>query len=265
VDKFADKNEIGKKGIWSIANYSQLKTAIEREQKCWNSAVGASYVSDYCKFIGLMHQLQSKILDNFEHTKLFKDVEEFRACRLHDLYIKLRCCEFLMLLKDRLVQKGLPVSFIKEHANIRKNHIPQVYLNYNIFRGVGQAAAWLYTNTNNATNGDIHEIVIQGNQYRHGINSWKHKLNGDDKILSQQNIWNELNKDAFDANFLNSPTMPQKPTKSRTNPFNGYGPDYIYRYDVIKDETVEQLLDRMVPDITTVYKHFVPNNGTTTN
>lgn len=261
VDSFADKSDIVTQGIWEIANYDMLKTAIMPEQSVWSKAVGADYVKDYCEFIGLMHQLQGKILENFDKSELFKDVDEFKACRLHDLYIKLRCCEFLMLLKDRLVQRGLraeDISFIKEHKDIRDKNVPHIYLNYNIFRGTGQAAAWLYTDRNNAhKDGDIHEIVIQGNQYRHGVNSRKHKLNGDDNIKSQEHIWGELTKDAFDANFLNL-AEPRKGGKGRNIPLVGYGPDYIYRYDKIGNETVAQLLDRMADDVVATYRHYIP-------
>ena len=265
VDDFADKKKIEDEKIWTIANYNILKEAIEKEQNCFYTNVGASYVKDYCLFIEQLHKLQHLILSNFENSQLFGDVEEYKQCRLHDLYIKLRCCHFLMLLKDRIEKQGLPVSFIKEHKNIRAKHIPRVYLNYNIFRGVGQAAAWLYTNTGNSIDDNIHEIVIQGNQYRHGINSYRYALKDVDKIKSQQNIWNELNKNQFDANFLQALKKPEKAKKNRNNAFNGYGNEYIYRYDLIDKETVTGLLDRMVDDITKVYRHFVPDIGTTTN
>ena len=259
VDDFADKQEIQNEGKWSIASYAQLKTAIEAEKSNWNKAVGASYVEDYCSFIDLMHQLQKAILHNFDQTRLFQDVDEFKKCRLHDLYIKLRCCKFLMLLKNELEKLGMEtpnVSFIKEHKDIRTNHIPHVYLNYNIFKGVGQAAAWIYTDK--TENGDIHEVVIQGNQYRHGINSLRHRFGEVDKIMNQQHIWEELRKDSFDANFFETLTMPSKPKKNRTDAYNGYGPDYVYRYDVITNETVDQLLNRMANDVINVYHHYIP-------
>ena len=265
VDVFADMDILKNEKVWTIANYNDLKKAIEQEQSNFCTKVGASYVKDYCLFIEQMHKLQHLILFNFETSKLFGDIEEYRQCRLHDLYIKLRCCHFLMLLKERIEKQGLPVSFIKEHKNIRTNHIPQVYLNYNIFRGVGQAAAWLYTSTSNSIDDNIHEIVIQGNQYRHGINSCRYSIKGGDKIKSQQNIWNELNKNQFDADFLNTLSKPDKAKKSRLNAFNGYGNEYIYRYDLIGKEKVTDLLNRMVDDITNVYRHFVPNFGATTN
>lgn len=258
VDSFADKVDIQNEGIWEIANYSQLKTAIEDEQSSWSGVVGSSYITDYCSFIGFMHQLQKAILHNLGQTRLFQDVDEFKSCRLHDLYIKLRCCEFLMLLKEKLVQLGMKtsnVSFIKEYSDIRVNHVPHVYLNYNIFKGVGQAAAWIYTDK--TENGDIHEVVIQGNQYRHGINKKTDikSKDEDEKIESQKHIWDELHKNSFDANFLETLTMPDTPKKGRQAPFNGYGPDYVYRYDVVTTETVDQLLNRMAKDVIDVYNH----------
>ena len=67
VENFADKKAIEKEGIWKIANYNDLKEAIE-EQKFDNDV----YVKDYCEFIGLLHELQEEILDdkNFENSKL---------------------------------------------------------------------------------------------------------------------------------------------------------------------------------------------------
>lgn len=265
VDVFADKDEIENEKVWTIANYNDLKKAIEQEQSSFCTKVGATYVKDYCLFIEQLHKLQRLILTNFETSQLFGDVEEYKQCRMHDLYIKLRCCHFLMLLKDRIEKQGLPVSFIKEHKNIRAKHIPQVYLNYNIYSGVGQAAAWLYTSTSNSIDDNIHEIVIQGNQYRHGINSYRYALKDVDKIQSQQNIWNELNKNQFDADFLQILKKPEKAKKNRNNAFNGYGNEYIYRYDLINKETVADLLNKMVDDITTVYRHYVPHICATTN
>ncbi len=259
ADNFSCKSDIINTKNWIVANYSQLKSAIESERTNWNKNSYASYISDYCSFIEQMHKLQNIMLKNLQNTELFSEIDLCRKYRLHDLYIKLRCSEFLMLLKDRLLQKGFQqneISFIDNYKDIRANKKPQVYLNYNIFQGVGQAAALIYTS--NTNQGDIHEIVIQGNQYRHGINSYNYRMLSSDKITSQQNIWNKTRQDKFNIDFLDKNiSKPDTPKKGRKNAFNGYGWDYVYRYNIISKETISNLLDRMEEDIIKVFNKYV--------
>lgn len=245
VENFADKEAIEEKGIWKIANYKELKEAIE-EQKFGNDV----YVKDYCKFIGLLHELQREILDddNFGNSNLFESIEDYRSCRLHDLYIKLRCYNFLLLLKKNFLDQKLqsskfPVQFIEKHDEIQKRYNGNcgVYLNVAINQGTGQAAAWIKKESE-----FIYEIVIQGDQYRHGINA-KHLVKNNDKIKSQEYIREQLNNKQVE--FLSNCSFPNKCKKSRKYPLNGYGFEYIYRYDSIGDKKVNELLERMADEI----------------
>jgi len=264
VENFPDKTEIAKNpeeyGYWHIANYNQLKDAINREKETWHHKNDgrSTYVQDYCTFIGLMHELQQKILADFNNLPIFDKVDVYKPYRLHDIYIKLRCAYFLMLLKKELEKdnNNSPVHFLKNHGDIReKIKAKGIYLNFNIFRSVGQAAAFIYHN--NDDKGDIHEIVIQGNQYRHGINS--HRFKGattkKDNIRKQNELWNACQKDEKDSLFLNkiigdSVVQPVKPNKeTKDGAFNGYNDDYVYRYVKIDNKNVSELLSLMAEDI----------------
>ena len=269
VDDFPDRIEIANDpndyGFWHIANYNQLKDAISKEKKTWHHKDdGRSiYVQDYCAFIGLMHELQQKILEDFINSPIFEKVDIYKPYRLHDIYIKLRCAYFLMLLKKELKKdnNNWPVCFLKNHGDIRqKIRTKGIYLNFNIFRGVGQAAAFIYHN--NDDKGDIHEIVIQGNQYRHGINS--HRFKGattqKDNIIKLNELWKACQNDEKDKLFLNKimgdnivqPVTPNKETKDGA--FNGYNDDYVYRYVKIEKKNVSELLSLMAEDIKTYSK-----------
>ena len=194
---------------------------------------------------------QDEILkdDKFIESKLFEDVDKFRQYRLHDLYIKLRCYKFLSLLQKQLQEslKGIPILFLEKYEEIREAKLG-VYLNVDIYQGVGQAAAWI-------KKGDkyIYEIVIQGDQYRHGIHA---NLDSDKlcstKIETQENIWGNLIQKQRD--FLNKCKFPdrEKKKKGREIPLNGYDYEYIYRYDKI-EKNVEDLLKKMRKDIESLW------------
>lgn len=253
AEDFADKKAITNGRVWKIANYDNLKDAILKEKSNWQNGTGNEYVNDYCIFIELMHQLQSKVLDNFDNSGLFEDLIDYKSCRLHDLYIKLRCCKFIQLLEQELKNKGLPVCVFNNYDEIRKNPQKGVYLNYNIFKGTGQIAACIYTG---GTDGEIYEVVIQGGQYRHGINSTHYILKNQTNIQSQEKIYYNLIKDQFNNSFLDLP-FPESAKNGRTVALCGYGQEDIYRYDKIekpKDE-VQGLLNRMIADIEEVWKN----------
>ena len=120
AENFADKKDIEDGNLWKIANYKELKEAIENNFNYKNDI----YTADYCNFIGLMHELQDEILknDKFIESKLFEDVDKFRQYRLHDLYIKLRCYKFLSLLQKQLQEslKGIPILFWKNTKRYEK-------------------------------------------------------------------------------------------------------------------------------------------------
>lgn len=125
-------------------------------------------------------------------------------------------------------------------------------MNIGINQGVGQIAAFLYDEKTEYFN----EVVIQGDQYRHGINV-KVPVQSS-KIKSQEEIWKKV--DGPNNTFLNSfpcntTIYPEKPKNTRTAPFLGYNHDYIYKYTKISEwqkPPVENLLvlKVMADDIT---------------
>ena len=206
VSNFPDKKIIQNRpdlyGSWEIADYKSLKSAIINQKNIWNSLPHKIYINDYCDFVGLMHDLQNDILNNICNEQLFKDVDTYKKNRLHDLYIKLRCADFLMKVKSELIMKGvnIPVHFLNKYSEMRNNKITGLFLNVNIYNGEGQAAIFLY----DAKTDDIYEFVIQGEQYRHGINSERHSPYFKDKENSRCKLWNAIQKVPKDKSFLNT-------------------------------------------------------------
>ena len=264
VENFPDCEELEKVenykeyGHWHIVHYNQLREAIEQEKELWPTTKDRTYIEDYCTFIDLLHQLQQEILKDIETQPLFVDVETFKRYRLHDLYIKLRISYFLIKLKQRLEAEQVgSVSFLKNHGDIRgKYKEPGIYLNQNIFRSVGQLAAFIYKSHDDK--GDIHEIVIQGDQYRHGINSQERGNKGKEKVDSQNRLWESIQQRPSELDFLNNifsgvETLPKTAKTSKkvqkVGPFNGYNHDYVYRYVKCDKMTVNELLDIMATDV----------------
>jgi len=267
VKNIPDENEIIID--WTISYYSDLKDAIEKE---YENIISSSkdnfgiYIKHYCKFIGLMDELQKGILKNFDVTSIFEKVEDFRKCRLHDLYIKLRCSNFIIQLKEKIEQRiknGVPIQIIntKEYPKIRENGKIGIYLNQNMFNGNGQVAAFIYKKSGN-NEGDIYEIVIQGNEYRHGINSIRLEDKSKEKTESQNILWHEFGGQKFLSDIpIEGDLLPQTIRKNKNSkvtkaaPFRGCGHGYIFKYKKIEDKkknvnvNAGDLLEIMANDI----------------
>ena len=265
VTGFPDIKDIKK--TWAVANYLDLKNSIENQNNCWPQGKTYGYIKDYCEFIGEMHNLQNAILHGFSNSYLFQDVE-LELCknyRLHDLYIKLRCDKFLTLLEGKLktLNVGLPITFITKYNEIIKKGI---YLNTSINQGVGQAAAFIHLHNGQPVNN--YEIVIQGKQYRHGINS--KKGTAQNNVRAQEQIWNAIGHKAQDflcfkiyhpALYHGQMVLPDKcktvKKVTRTVPLNGYDTTCIYKHiDIIEKTPVRDLLAHMADDIIQTIKTF---------
>ncbi len=245
---------------WKVVDYLTLYNEIQTR---WKDSEGSSYISDYCKFIYRLHFLQKAILNTMGSEHLFKEYEKFKEHRLHDLYIKLRCTKFMMQLRNRLM-KSIPVeilaaNLIREKDKTTKQYRNKagVYLNVNVFNAVGQVGALIWDGK-----GDIYEVVIQGEQYRHGINP-REKETGKDKRDMLDKMWNRHLNDPRANQFLNK-VLNKVPheckNKDKAGPYNEYDDAYIYRYVNYKDlvQNVEQLLDVMAQDIVATYNTLNP-------
>ncbi len=227
---FPNKKEI--ENNWIVVNYKDLADAIQATS--WPKKTGDSYIFDYKEFIEKLDALGDDILNNLNNEYLFQCIERYKEERLHDLYYKLRCAQFLALLKDELekdprIKGKLPVVFT-EHNQIRKQGKPGFFLNVNIFRGVGQAAVFLYNGNGIGPGmGDIYEIVIQGDQYRHGINQ--------DKEMDPIARWNILSQSGFSQLFLTN-ILGGNPSLGRGQLCNHYGKNYVYKYRKMVTEVI---------------------------
>lgn len=273
VTRFPDKKAI-QKNKWTIVNYFGLKEAIENERMNWPQGKAYGYIEDYCGFIEKLHDLQKAILSGFSKSLLFQDVDLCRNYRLHDLYIKLRCDKFLVELKTRLERRlkalnvNIPIKFISNYNEIKTGNGTQgIYLNTAMNLGEGQAAVFVHLHDNMPVNN--YEIVIQGKQYRHGINSKAGTAR--DKVVAQEQIWKAIGVDnqsflGFDI-FHPSQTdghavLPQncknvKNCQPRTIPLNGYEKACIYKHvDMVENTKVGVLLKHMAEDVVETIKKF---------
>ncbi|MBO4536035.1 MAG: PD-(D/E)XK nuclease family protein [Bacteroidales bacterium] len=243
IDKRSNEKKSGK-ASWKVIDYGQLKTAIEA-QKGWQDK---PFVKEYCEFIGYLDLLGDSILANMGTEFIFHDVADFRKERLHDLYLKIRCNKFLLdlkaMLRKAIPDETIPIEF-RAHEEIRKKNEKGIFLNANIFSGAGQAAACIYEGPRNDRTGgygDIYEIVVQGDQYRHGINQYqveKHQKGNKDDQKKLAAMWQKLTEDptTFSSKFLKQDIMGcQMHQQQGEKPFNSYNNDYVYKYVKIRTE-----------------------------
>ena len=269
---FPCKKDIGQK--WVVANYLELKKAIKDIYKNLKTNDGR-YLEDYCKFIETMHNLQENMICDFDNQILYNqfELEVYKQLRIHDLYIKLRGSMFVIRVKEKLQEKtnanihilpfnvedkkrGKAVKRSFKYDDIRpyckNNSGIHIFLDCTIQQGNGMIAAYVYKHRDICDY--IYEVVIQGDQYRHGINSHNDSdvtlLNGNCSEQEIENarklngLWekvNNENSDFFHKIHYTSPTNPEG--------FNKYAPEYVYKYARIKDEKVGGLIDSFAADI----------------
>ena len=259
IEDFPDKAKIKEEGIWTIVNYNHLHAVIDKSFP--NDASKHSvYIKDYLEFIHLMQELEGEITPStFCNENLWPNYEDYKAYRLHDLYIKLRGLKFLDMLKSELDKQNIKSDIVSiagdklrawynNNLNAPKH---QVYLNWNVFNAVGQIAAFIYRGGN-----EIYEIVIQGNQYRHGINYYDASdpqlknwiQNKNDKAITE--IWNRVGNNSFmNEYYWNQKQQSFNMQYRKEKAYCQYKPDYVYRYQDISKEKIGDLLKGMVEDI----------------
>ncbi len=268
IEDFPDKAKIEAEGIWTIVNYNHLHTAIANSFPK-DESNHSVYIKDYLDFIHLMQELQKEIIPYpFVDKTLWPNYGDYKTYRLHDLYIKLRGLKFLAMLKNELENRGIASDIVSiggdklrvAHNQDNSSNSLKVYLNWHVFNAVGQIAAFIYRGGN-----EIYEIVIQGNQYRHGINYYDNsdaKLksliqNKDDNAIRE--IWNRV----CGNNFMNQYYWDQKSIMFNNKYKKGkaycqYKPDYVYRYRDISKEKIGDLLKGMVEDIQYTIQQIQP-------
>lgn len=269
-DEFPDKDDDQVK-IWKKTNYNTLKDSI-KSQYLGNAQISEkdqTYIRDYCDFIEKLDKLKEILIPNDQQILFVKeDKDLLEGIRLHDLYIKLRCSWFAVCLKKRLEEDRIPTKVIYKYE---EREFGVVNINVTINQGNGQIAAWICDRDkkkDGKTN--MFEIVIQGNQYRHGINQECIDTGnqGPERLNELYNRLSQL-RDQRSKKFLNfecdfsigaNLTQPNKPKNHRKNksqdpvvqksgPFDCYGEDYIYRYKKIDNIPISQLLKWMVRDV----------------
>lgn len=259
VSDFPDRKYIEDENIWTIANYIDVKNSIESHFIDLEDNADTLNIQEYCKFIDLLNKLIEKTLEDFEESKIYeyRSLFENRKYHLHDLYIKLFNCKFIAYLKKGLREQNInDIYDVNKHREIRQHAKRGIYFNQTINQGEGMIAAWF--EKEDGPNKDIYEIVIQGHQYRHGINAERFRDNSAGKIASQNNLYKNFD-DSMKA-FMNEIPLEGelKPTEIKITKnqdaqkiaaFNGYDYGYIYKYKSITNESVKELIDIMIEDI----------------
>lgn len=267
ASKFPDKNSISKENIWEIKTYKDLAAEMEQQNDSLQDQYHKSLIEDYIGFIENLNELQELMINDFNNQQYYYEDEltKYKEIRIHDLYIKLRASLFVSELEPRENIHIMPFPYLDKnnktrnfkHSDIRhycktKKGV-HIFLDYGIQQGNGMVAAYIYKH--NYDNDYIYEIAIQGNQYRHGINS--HKEGKKDKTKKLDKLWETVynhDKNWFDC-ILKQKTLP-------TNGHNKYTPDYVYKYVKIDKEKVEELLTAMKEDINNVIGKFEKNSKT---
>ena len=256
---------------WDIVGYDDLSPLINQYYLNGRKQNDPHYhyIKDYLSFIEKLCELKDYTLpapQNLLSQQLFDDtvIDALKTIRLHDLYIKLRCSWFAMILKKHFKDEAKVVHSF--------NDIEEGYVNLNVAinQGNGQIAAWICNEETDSNRPlkekekklmNTFEIVIQGSQYRHGINQARFLLDEDDKYKRLVGLYKRLEKlpDPRGLAFLNvsgaKQVRPyfQKKRIPKEGPYNCYGESYIYRYTEISDQdTIERLLNRMMSDINEV-------------
>ena len=238
------------------------------------SAKTMFYLSDYCSFICEMDKLGQILTPNLGQVLFDRsDILCLEKIRLHDLYIKLRSSWFAMTLKNELNNVGIPTNVVH---SFKKCKYRFVNINIDMNQGNGQIAAWICDGSQVDKDGNmaanLFEVVIQGNQFRHGINQQSIGTPGKTGKERLNELFDRLGtiQDAKPLDFLffgnqQKSVCPNKAGKHRnyplqkSGPFDCYGDDYLYRYTVIgNNETIGILLKRMVSDIKMIWD-AIPN------
>ena len=279
---FPDRDDEHVKDYWEVISYKTLKNGIKDHYLDHTSDKNKSYLNDYYCFIEQLDELKEYFVPK-QKLILFDEnvIKHLKKIRLHDLYIKLRCSWFAVNLKNRLKDSGIPTKIINK---FEEREFGVVNINVAINQGNGQIAAWIcdcdetYDDGKKKTN--MFEIVIQGNQYRHGIN--QKKVSNDVKANNKHDKLNKLYDrlsglaDRRPLEFLNfqgaynvgkhlgiSPQPDKKKNFKKTSvqksgPFDCYDEDYIYRYKKIDNIPISQLLGWMVEEAKLIF-HNIPN------
>ena len=263
VEHFPCKSSIPK---WIIVNYLDLAISIKKHFSSGLAPSHKQYIDDYVYFIEAMHVAQEKMTDNFMSQVYFDKgiLEDLKEIRIHDLYIKLRGSMFLSYLEGKIIGAAVKIMPFNKSKNspfkyddIRSVSTGQtnVYLECTIQQGVGMVAAYIYKKRGVDF---IYEIAIQGNQYRHGINSRALSDPNDPKLMK---VWNGVRKNQYNAIFFdNIAVIGQKnvPSLPHSNYYK-YWPEYVYKYVIINCRIVSELIDSMANDINKIVQDL--NNG----
>ena len=275
-DEFPDKDNLtcGNGEKWEVINYETLEGGINDHYLNHISDKNQSYIKDYCYFIEQLNNLRKYLIPKQGQPLFDKNIiKRLKEYRLHDLYIKLRCSWFAVELNNLLKNLkviSIPTKFINKYE---EREYQFVNINIAINQGNGQIAAWICDRDRNTF-----EVVIQGNQYRHGINQVC--INTQEQVRTKRlnELYTRLQtpdytrsskfldfQDEFSiGTHLTQPDIkknhrknnPQDPVVLKSGPFNCYGDSYIYRYREIDDIAIEQLLEWMVKDIKDLYSNI---------
>lgn len=246
VKNFPNLADVRKQQNWTVVHYDTLCQEIQNEYSS-HRTIGA-LVKDYCKFLQSLDQLQGVIIN--DDNGLFNNAKAYAPYRFHDLYAKLRSALFLMDFKKQIEHRvppcGLQVQFVDSIKNVQDaGFATGIYLHYGMNQGLGVADIWIPIQTPHKI--ALYEIVIQGNQYRHGY--CEPNTNGSAQPTVDV-LWNTVVPQLpFYTGFVAGQGNFQALSKSnmRGN-YCQYNNDYLYTYLKIENVRRNDLLDIAIND-----------------
>ena len=186
---------------------------------------------------------------------------------------------FALILKNKLKEKGVSAVVINKYSNRKRKENGERVVNLNIAinQGEGQIAAWICDGEDTIEEkSDTFEIVIQGDQYRHGINQMS--IQPDDNVKGEEKFRRlnvcyerlETNADEGAMQFINfndndeANVFPpnwkkhhfKNTTTMKSGPFCCYDHAYIYRYKSISEIKVKDLIEIMLSDIIDIFSNL---------
>ena len=232
---------------WHKSNYHTLSTAISDAFKRLSSNPKAqTIIDDYSLFAKTLHNLSKteswlvKEMDSYQ-DKIIKTAPEETRLRIADILEKVHHERMLRILIDKLEQSE-SLKSKHEHWNKEKEFKgPKGEKNYNtgiVFyetafsRGKGATQVFVIVN-------DDYRLMIQlqNNQYRRCVILHPIKKNIDKKM---KRICDGLNK--IWSGYARS---------------KSFGKFFNYQYDPITNETVNDILDKVVSDLEAIFSNIV--------
>lgn len=215
---------------WCWLSYAELAKRIQRSLKPEDCSYAAETMRHYSQVVGLLSNLVERVVvqEAGETVALSPGVESaLKDDRLESSLAKLRARSIAQRVRQALNNNGILNGTVKSDLT---NGLPLIEWFCSLDRAPGMRFGW----------------QLQGNQFRLALIT--PHLSGRSAVDRQARFsFAKSHEDLFAFDYLDSLLgtvgLPAKPFPKPANPlgFNRYDPDFVYRYKLAPDITVEQL------------------------